>query len=129
MTYGPTIVGRFTGRIPKDQFMSALIEKSPAPIQSIFLKKTNTVTVAEGTGTVEGTQTSRPPVVQNFPAVPSNPRDIPEYLRTVVDTTTNQVIQKGSETVSQTTLQVTQHVCEQIVTEIQKKCMIDTSMQ
>lgn len=127
MTYGPVVVGRLTGRIPKDQFSQTLIANSPQPIRSILSKQTDTASDAEGS--VSAAQTSRPPIVQNLPPIPSDPREIPEYIREVVNTTTNQVIEKGTEAVSQTTHQATQNVCQQVVTEIQKKCDIQTSSE
>lgn len=127
MTYGPVLVGRLTGHIPKDQFTQTLIAKSPEPIQSVLSKKTNKTVKEEGS--VRSASTSHPPVVQNLPPIPSDPREIPQYIREVVNTTTSQVIEKGSEAVTQTTQQTTQNICQQIVQEIQKKCDIQTSVE
>lgn len=127
MTYGPVLVGRLTGHIPRDQFAQTLIAKTPGPIQSIFNK--NADIASEEDGSVRAAHSSRPPIVQNLPPIPSSPREIPEYIREVVNTTTNQVIEKSAHVVTQTTGQATQNVCHQIVTEIQKKCDIQTSTE
>lgn len=122
MTYGPILVGRLTGKVSKGQFAQALIQQTPETIQSVLSEKTDRS---------DESQSSSPSVRSNLflPPVPSNPHEIPEYIREVVNTTTNQVIEKGTESVTETTQQVTQNVCRQIVTEIQKKCDIQTSTE
>lgn len=127
MTYGPVLIDRVTGHISKDQFAQTLITKSPSPIQLIFNKKTDIAN--EERGSVNAAHTSRPLTIHNIPPIPSNPREIPQYLQDAVNTATNQVITSGTQAVTQTTQQTTQNVCRQIVAEIQKKCDIQTSTE
>lgn len=65
----------------------------------------------------------------NRPKLPATPQEVPQFVREIIERTTNTVIEKGQSQVEEKKTEVVKSTCGQIIAEIEKQCNISTSTQ
>lgn len=59
--------------------------------------------------------------------LPASPQEVPQYVREIIERTTNTVIERGQSQVEEKKTEVVKNTCGQIIAEIEKQCNITTS--
>jgi len=112
LTYGPIIFAGMKGEIPKQNISQKMFDESPEFIKNVLGEQTNQPAGSSDSGT-----TRQPPITS-----PQTPDQIPEFIREIIERSSTQIIEKSTEKVSETRAEVTDNVCSQIITEVQKQC-------
>ncbi len=119
MTYGPVLFGLATGAVRPQDLTARLLEKSPAALRSVLGAHTSDGGGSITSGTSTSTTLSAP---HTLPPIPHSLPELPQFFQAAVSQTTQQIIDKGNEQVTQTRQEVTKNVCSQIVKAIETQC-------
>lgn len=106
MSYGPDLILKFQGKPPA---------KGGAGVNLNNLSQS-----------ILG-QESESSTGENRPKLPATPQEVPQFVREIIERTTNTVIEKGQTEVEEKKTEVVKSACGQIIAEIEKQCNISTS--
>lgn len=111
LTYGPIVLARAKGEIPKEEFGQKIVDSSPEFIKNVLGEQTD-----------ESSDTNESSNKQPALNPPQTPDQIPDFIQEIIQRSTTQIIEKSTEKVTETRAGVTDNVCSQIISEVQKQC-------
>lgn len=111
VTFGPILAARIQGNISMEEAKEKIMIETPDLAKSVL-------------GTNQGISEEKK-VIVDWRDLPNSVQEIPQYIREIIEKTTERVVEVGTTTIHETTEKVSEDVCDQIIVELKKQCKIE----